>query len=180
MAASEGAMAARPLARARATSRAASAVELDACTSTPGSLVASQSRHWALAWGMETTVFTSDSFVPGLTHRLRSTGTTISRWMNRCSDASKASVSSVSFTDPSMAFSIGTTPSSARPESTSKIVSAIDRMGTCSPAARSGWESSACSVNVPEGPRNATRGGAAEVLGARGEWAGGDIAGHPM
>src|SRR5207253_2065075 len=82
--------------------------------------------------------------------------------------AAKASVSSVTLTEPSMAFSMGTTPRSARPWSTSVMTSEISRTGTRSPAARSGWDSRASSVNVPGGPRNATRG--------RGGWAGGDIA----
>ena len=180
MAANEVAMAARappPLpfpfpAVSSATSRAASAVELAACTSTPGSFRASQSRHWALAWGIDTTAVTSARRVPGRAQRCMSIGSTTSRWMTRSSDASKASVSSVTLTEPSMAFSMGTTPRSARPWSTSVMTSEISRTGTRSPAARSGWDSRASSVNVPGGPRNATRG--------RGGWAGGDIAGHPM
>ena len=143
-----------------------------ASTATPGSLRDNQSRHWAVAWGIDTTVVTSASPVPGGTQRCMSIGSTISRWMSNSVDTSKASVSSVAVTDPSMAFSIGTTARSTRAWSTSAITSGIDRIGTSSPAARSGWDSRASSENVPGGPRNATRG--------RGGWAGGDIAGHPM
>jgi hypothetical protein len=69
---------------------------------------------------------------------------------------SKASVSSVTDTDPSIMFSIGTTPPSASPRSTAAITSGTAGKGERSPAARSGWESNASSVNVPAGPKYAT------------------------
>ena len=61
-------------------------------------------------------------------------------------------------TDPSIMFSIGTTPPSASPRSTAAMTSGTDGYAVRSPAARSSCERSASSVNVPAGPKYATRG----------------------
>ncbi len=51
---------------------------------------------------------------------------------------------------PSIEFSMATKPTSTVPSATACSTIGIDGSGTSSPAARSGWLSSACSVNVPE------------------------------
>src|SRR3954452_6630992 len=61
-------------------------------------------------------------------------------------------------TVPSMAFSMATKPQSTWPASVTASTSGMDPTGTSSPDARSGWLSSASSVNVPRGPRKAMRG----------------------
>ena len=63
--------------------------------------------------------------------------------------------SSVLLTVPSVEFSIGTTPKSALPASTSWNTSSIEASGS----ARTEWPKCVCTavcVNVPSGPRNAT------------------------
>ncbi len=94
----------------RATRWAASAVEFAATIVALGSLLLSHVRHCAIACGYERTVVMSASFVPGFTNRLSEIGRSTSRWIRR-SD-SKTSVSSVTDTEPSIEFSIGTTPTS--------------------------------------------------------------------
>ena len=136
--------------------RAASAVELAATTSTPASLVDRNRRHCAVACGIDTTRRMSASALPGTSSRLSWIEITTSRVMRR-SD-SKARVSRVTLTVPSIEFSTGTKPTSTSPASVAARTSLIDAIGTRSPAARSFWVSSACSVNVPGGPRNPTRG----------------------
>ena len=106
--------------------------------------------------GNDTTVRTSARATPGGAHRLSDTGRSISRWIS--SSLSKASVSSVTDTEPSIMFSIGTTPPSASPRSTAAITSGTDPCGIRVPAARSACDSSASSVKVPAGPKYATRG----------------------
>src|SRR4051794_22587764 len=56
-----------------------------------------------------------------------------------------------------MAFSMGTKPTSTTPASTARRTSGIVIRSTSSAAARSAWLNSACSVNVPGGPRKPTR-----------------------
>ena len=97
----------------------------------------------------------SASATPGGAHRLSETGRSISRWIR--SSLSKASVSSVTDTEPSIMFSIGTTPPSTSPRSTAAITSGTDPCGVRAPAARSACDSSASSVKVPAGPKYATR-----------------------
>ena len=97
---------------------------------------ASQPRHCAIACGNDTTVFMSASATPGRAHRLSDTGRSISRWIS--SSLSNASVSSVTDTEPSIMFSIGTTPPSASPRSTAAITSGTDAYGTRSPAGEVG------------------------------------------
>ena len=58
---------------------------------------------------------------------------------------------------------MATNPRSTSPVSTASSTSGMVRYSTCSAEARSGWVFSACSVNVPSGPRKPTR-----VLGAGG------------
>ena len=67
------------------------------------------------------------SATPGWAHRLSDTGRSISRWIS--SSLSKASVSSVTDTEPSIMFSIGTRPASNSPRSTAAITSGTDRCG---------------------------------------------------
>ncbi len=67
-------------------------------------------------------------------------------------------MSSVLLTVPSLEFSIGTTPKSAVPDSTSRKTSSIEVSGS----ARTEWPkcfSTACCVKVPSGPRKATLSG---------------------
>ena len=61
------------------------------------------------------------------------------------------------FTTPSIEFSIGTTPHSTSPATTASSTSGTVGNGTASAASRSGWVCSACSANVPNGPKNPTR-----------------------
>jgi hypothetical protein len=81
-------------------------------------------------------------------------------WMSRTispcisSDESNANASSVAGTEPSIEFSIGTTPPSTRPRSTASNTSAIDEHGTGSKSAM-GSDRSASSEKVPAGPRKA-------------------------
>src|SRR5438445_6858706 len=147
-------MAAVPGACPSPTSRAASAVELAATTSTPDRSRARKARHWAVACGIDSTRRTSATLVPGRASRLSCTAITISRWMSR--SWSKVSVSRVTFTVPSMEFSTGATATSTSPRSRAARASGTDRIGTSSSPARSGWVNTASSLNVPGGPRNAT------------------------
>ena len=135
----------------RETSRAASAVELVTTWEASGSFDSSHIRHWPKGFGCESTDVTSVSFVPGRAHRLSEIGRSTSRCTRR--SVSKASVSSVTLTEPSIEFSRGTNPRSTSPRSTALMTCGTDFIGTRSPAARSGWVSSASSANVPGGPR---------------------------
>src|SRR3954447_9874123 len=104
---------------------------------------------------MDTTAFTSASVVPGRASRHCSTSSTTSRWMR--SWWLKASASWARRTVPSIAFSIGTKPTSTTPASTARSTSGMVARSTRSAAARSAWLSNACSVKVPGGPRKPTR-----------------------
>ena len=104
------------------TSRAASEVECDARVSAAGQLLGEP------APALRERVRERDDRAdvgrarhPGGAHRLSDTGRSISRWIS--SSLSKASVSSVTETEPSIMFSIGTTPPSASPRSTAAITS---------------------------------------------------------
>jgi hypothetical protein len=77
-----------------------------------------------LACGYESTVVTSPSAVPGFANRFSEIGRSTSRWISR--SCSNTSVSRVTETDPSIEFSIGTTPSSCFPPSTAASTSGID------------------------------------------------------
>ena len=91
---------------------------------------------------------------------------TTSRWMSR--SCSKASVSSVTLTVPSMEFSM-------RDEAEVDLAGVDGRAARrrwwpaarARRVARSGWVSSACSVNVPSGPRKPTPGGRGRVVRRR-------------
>ena len=62
---------------------------------------------------------------------------------------------------PSIEFSIGTKPKSTSPAVTASSTSGTVRIGDeLAASARSGWVRSACSVNVPNGPKNPTLAGA--------------------
>ncbi len=74
-----------------------------------------------MAWGNEMIVVISSMATPGTAIRHRLTGITTSRSMSR-SD-SKAKVSMVTLTEPSMAFSIGAKPRSISPLSTAASTS---------------------------------------------------------
>src|SRR5687768_6290405 len=93
---------------------------------------------------------------PAGASRLRLIPMTTSRRINK--SRSKANVSSVRLTVPSMAFSIGTNPTSASPSATACSTSGIDTVGRNCPCARSVCVNKACSVKVPAGPRKATTG----------------------
>ncbi len=138
----------------RATSRAASAVEFVTSCAASGNFDSSHIRHCPNGFGCERTVVTSPSAVPGRAQRLSDTGRSTSRCTR--SSESKASVSRVTLTEPSIEFSSGTSPRSTSPRSTALITCGTDRSATGSPAARSGWVSSASSANVPCGPRKPT------------------------
>src|SRR5215211_7053303 len=67
-----------------------------------------------------------------------------------------------------MEFSIGTTPQSTSPLATASSTSGTDGKATSSSPARSGCDRTACSVNVPNGPKNPTRRGMApQAIGDR-------------
>ncbi len=90
-----------------------------------------------MATGNEITVVMSSRRTPGTAIRHRLTGITTSRSINR--SESKASVSMVTLTDPSMAFSMGANPTSTSPDSTAASTSGMVASATTSPATRSGW-----------------------------------------
>ena len=98
---------------------------------------------------------------------------TTSRSITR--SCSNASVSSVTGTEPSMAFSMGTKPTSTVPAAVAASTSGMDGNGTCRRARRSGWVSMACSVKVPIGPKNPTDADGWGTLrpGSRGRWTSG-------
>ena len=122
--------------------------------------------HWAVATGIDRTTLMSASAVPGRPSRHCSTSMTTSRWMSR--SWLKMRPSWVRLTVPSIEFSMATKPTSTVPSATACSTAAMETSGTSSPAARSGSLSSACSVNVPSGPRNPTR---RPVRGDEGTWA---------
>ena len=64
----------------------------------------------------------------------------------------------VRVTDPSVEFSMGTTPKSTVPASVTRNTSSMDAQGTPSTASPKRARM-ACSLNVPQGPRKATRSG---------------------
>src|SRR5829696_8985000 len=148
-------MAASPSSSPSPTARAASAVELAARCSTPGSVRSRYAWHWAVATGMDTTALTSLRSVPGRAISTCSTSSTTSRWIRR--SWLKASASCANRTVPSMAFSIGTKPTSTTPASTARSTCGMVARSTSSAEARSAWLRRACSVNVPGGPRKPTR-----------------------
>ena len=96
---------------------------------------------------------TSARVVPAATIRFNWMEITTSRWMSR--SASKARVSWVMLTLPSIEFSIAAKPRSTWPATTWRNTSGMDGAGRRSRPARSGWVYSACSVKVPRGPRYA-------------------------
>ena len=152
MAATDGAMAAVcPSCSAPATSCAASAVDEVATATAWGSSRRRNDRHWAVATGMDSTRRTSPSPTPLGASRFICTPITTSRWMSR--SVSKARLSTVTVTAPSIEFSTATKPRSTRSSSTAASTSGMDGRATRSWAARSAWDSRACSVNVPSGPR---------------------------
>ena len=122
----------RPSASA-ATSRAASAVELAACSEAAGRCSARKPRHCAVATGIDTTRSTSLMVTPGGASRHITMGITTSRCIFR--SWSKMSESRVTLTEPSMAFSIGTKPRSTAPSVTACSTSGIDRNEISSMAA---------------------------------------------
>ena len=150
-----GAIAAEPVPASSLTMRAASAVELAARSSANGSSARRYAWHCAVATGIDSTTFTSASVVPGLASRQCSMSSTTSRWISR--SWLNANSSCVRLTVPSIEFSMATKPRSTSPVSTASSTSGMVRNSTCSAAARSGCDFSACSVNVPSGPRKPTR-----------------------
>ena len=131
--------------------RAAAAVELAAWCAASGRCSASQPRHWAVAWGNDTTRSMEPSPVPGGASRFNWTGITTSRCISR--SASNANVSWVTLTLPSMEFSMAAKPRSASAAPTRRSTSGIDPANRRSRHARSDCVRRACSVKVPLGPR---------------------------
>jgi len=76
---------------------------------------------------------------------------TTSRWISRFDE--NASVSMVALTVPSMLFSMAAKPKSNSAASTAFSTAGMDVKSLRSHSARSGSDSTACSVNVPCGPR---------------------------
>ena len=89
--------------------------------------------------------------MPGRTSSENATGTVISARI--ISGSPCASSSSVTGTDPSTEFSIGTTARSASPARTASSATVTVEHGTSSASAVPGSDRSACSVKVPAGPR---------------------------
>src|SRR3954451_12211798 len=127
-----------------ASAAAAAAVD-DACTtSTPGKCSATQPRVCAAACGWVATIRTSAHVVPGRTSSENATGTVIScTIINGCPCASSSSVTG---TDPSTEFSIGTTACSAVLLRTASSATVTVEHGWSSAPAAPGSERSACSV----------------------------------
>jgi hypothetical protein len=128
---------------------------VDCHTSAAGRLAAIQSRVCAMPCVCEAMVRTSLSSVPGRTSTSNRTATTASRTIT--SGGSGSSPSSTAGTAPSTEFSIGTQPASTWPARTAASTAGLPTHGTNSAPDASGSDRSACSVNVPRGPRNATR-----------------------
>ena len=107
--------------RRRRATACSTAVDVDwiSTTSASGRLRPSQPRHWASAWGWEKTRFTSASSA-ARESRLWWISSDASPQMR---SSESISPSRVWFTTPSLEFSIGTTPTSARPRSTSSKTS---------------------------------------------------------
>src|SRR5438445_6030518 len=120
-----------------------------------GQVLGEPPRHCASACGCETTRLTSSSSAARdrrwwVISSLSSPQISVSEPMRR---------SSVTLTAPSVEFSTGTTPTSARPRSTSSKTSPIERPGRNVAAAPKRWSAAWC-VNVACGPRYATVRGA--------------------
>ena len=114
LAATAGAIAAVcPSCSSPATSMAASAVDDVATVVAPGSSLARNDRHCAVATGIDSTRRTSDTPTPLAASRFICTPITTSRWIS--SPVSNASVSTVTVTAPSIEFSTATNPRSTCP-----------------------------------------------------------------
>ena len=138
-------IAAQPFAGAPAATRTASAVDVHATARASGSSARRNAAHCASACGWETTTSIASSVEPGrgderVAHRPHDLADDRRRPARRA-----ASASSVASTDPSIEFSIGTTPRSAAPSCTAITTS-------CTVATGSGSTSppaSACSRAAP-------------------------------
>ena len=96
----------------------------------------------------------SSGRMPGKTASWKTTCTCISATMTRGSPCERES--NVALTPPSMEFSIGTTARSASPRRTAASACGALVIGMrIAPAGATWW--TACSVNVPKGPRKAIR-----------------------
>jgi len=134
-----------------ATSLAAAAVELPACSSACGRCSRSQLRTWAAACGWVRTVWTSAAAVPSRTRIEKLTASSVSATI--CNRAPVANASSVGGTVPSTEFSTGTQAASTSPSRTSCNVAGGVAAGTKSVDAGSTSWRHAASVNVPAGPK---------------------------
>ena len=130
---------------------AACAVDDVCSTSACGRCSAHQRRVCAAACGCVATRRTSSGATPGRASRLNAIGTVISRVI--ISGSPVASSSSVTGTEPSTEFSIGTTAPSASPWRTASSATVTVGQGCSSARAAAGSDRSACSVKVPSGPR---------------------------
>ena len=150
-----------------ATRCTASAVEPTVPRSAPARRSCRNRSHCDTACGCEITRATSSIEVPSRAIRQCRIGSTTSREI-RTSAASPARVSSVAFTDPSSEFSIGTTARSTSRLWTAMTVSYTVGYGSSFTDAPAGADArSASSVNVPAGPRKATRTRSGSVLRGR-------------
>ena len=145
MAASAGSSAAR---------RAPSPLLDTGISSTSGRLRCSHSVHCASACGCATTCRIS-AICPVRDISTCRTGTVISAVIRSGVFRNR---SWVRVTDPSVEFSMGTTPKSTVPASVTRNTSSMDAQGTPSTASPKRARM-ACSLNVPQGPRKATRSG---------------------
>ena len=118
-----------------------------------GRLRAIQRRHCGSATGWPATVLTSSAAVPGRTSRAKEIGSTTSRTI--ISGSPTASSSIVAVTAPSTELSIAATAASQSPERTASKAAGTEAYGTGSIDSAPGRLSSAASVKVPAGPRNA-------------------------
>ena len=120
----------------------------------PGKVSSTQLRHCAHACGWVPIRRISSGRVPGRTASWKTTCTCISATMTRGSPCERES--NVALTPPSMEFSIGTTARSASPRRTAASACGALVIGMrIAPAGATWW--TACSVNVPNGPRKAIR-----------------------
>ena len=113
--------------------------------------MASQRRHCASAWGCVAIFLIAETSVPCLANSANCTSTCISRVIISGSPVDSSSI--VTATPPSTEFSIGTTAPSASAALTASSAAETEPHGSSSALAAAGSERSACSVNVPSGPR---------------------------
>jgi hypothetical protein len=130
---------------------AAAPLDSESTTTAVGTWSRSQCRHWALACGCAATERIAASGTPARAPSTNWTGSTTSRVMT--SGSPSASSSRVTPTWPPIEFSSGTSAASASPPRTASSASGTLCAGVRVPCSAAGMVRSACSVNVPSGPR---------------------------